>query len=452
MISLMSMPSQKKSVNSLLRYLRIIPALLILLGASAVAYYCWYLFISDRTIRSGQTIESCTRALEYEPSNAELWWQRGRLYHYSVQNTDLDRAISDYRKALEINPRLALAWADLSDALEQTKRFELAEIALERSFEMQPYSPSIRWRAGNFYLRRYNLPKMYDCFKMACRYDTSKLGIAIETAWKIDPDHDNIIQNLIPDDFRANIRYLNFLVDKNELDLASAAWQRCLKNPVPPDYQLKPSLLFRFVDRLLLNNRTREALKVWNDILHKARTGLSDTRYQEHGSANSRTTMTNPVWNASFENEILQGGFDWRYPDIPEIRFRTDTRYRLKGLKSLEITFDGANITNGRLNQIIPIPSPGRYILDFYARTDGLTTDKMPYLSITGYPAATGASARSGDFPSTTDWIKLSIPFEVAEECDAVRLLLHRDRSSKLDNGIKGTLWLDGFSIQPVNL
>ncbi len=427
----------------------IVTPVLIVLVASAIAYHCWNLYFADRAIRTEQTIAGYTRALEHDPSNAELWWRRGRLYQYSIQNADLDRAISDYKKALDLNERLAAAWVDLSHALEQAERFDMAESALDRAVEMQPYSPSIRWQAGNFFLRRSDLPRMYECFRTACRYDSSKLAIAMETAWKIDLDRDRILQTLIPDDFNANIRYLNFLIDKNELDLALAAWQRCLTNPVPSEIQLKPSLLFGFIDRLLSNNRTHAALKVWDDVLRKAQTGLSDARYQEFGSLDSPEEMINPVWNASFENEILRGGFDWRYPDIPEIRFRTDTQTRLHGLKSLEITFHGANISNGRLHQIIPIPSPGNYVLDFFIKTDGLTTDKMPYLSVTGYPDATGASARSDYFPSTNDWSKLSIPFEVTGRCRAIRLLLSRDRSSKFDNRIEGNLWLDGFTIQP---
>jgi len=44
-----------------------------------------------------------------------------------------------------------------------------AEAALEKAFAVQPYSPLIRWQAGNFYLRQQNRPKMCECFKLACR-------------------------------------------------------------------------------------------------------------------------------------------------------------------------------------------------------------------------------------------------------------------------------------------
>jgi hypothetical protein len=338
---------------------------------------------------------------------------------------------------------------DLAGALEQKEHHEQAEKAVERALELQPYSPLIRWQAGNFFLQRGNLSRMYDCFATACRYDPSKLGIAIETAWKIDPEKDRILYTLVPDDLRSNMRYLDFLVARNELDLALAAWRRCMQNPLPEDFRLEPSMLFLFIDGLLSAGRTEEALAVWDSVLSKSLTGVSDARQLEPGKVANAKELQNPVWNGSFENEILGGGFDWRFPEIPEIRFRADTGNRLKGLKSLEVTFEGANVASGFLNQIIPIPAPGEYVLDFYFKTEGLTTDQLPYLSVTGFPETSGAYARSECFPPTADWTRLSVRFEVAEGCGAVRLTLGRNRSSRLNNGIKGVLWLDEFSIHP---
>ena len=427
--------------------IRAIFALIIVIPATAFICRNYNVFLADRIVRSEQTIESYGRALRYDPSNASLWWQRGRLHHYSVQNIDIPRAISDYEHALKLNPRLGPVWMDLSDAFEQTGKFVQAEDAIGHAFKTQPYSPLIRWKAGNFFLRRGNLPKMYECFEITCRYDKTKLGIAIETAWKIDPSHEEIIYKLIPDTFQSNLRYLNFLIGKEELDLAAVAWQRCLRNTIPPDYEFKPSALFGYIDRLLSNNRIREALQVWDDVLRKARTGLFDSRNIKNSVTGEKSKAPNLIWNGSFENKILNGGFDWRYPEVPDILFQIDTATRLKHLKSLKVTFGEVNISTGHLYQIIPVFAPGEYILDFYVKTEGLTTNQRPYFLITGYPDSEGSSARSEQFPEASDWFKISIPFTVAQNCNAVRLSLHRDKSAKLENRIKGSAWLDGFVI-----
>ncbi|HTY62202.1 MAG TPA: hypothetical protein VMG30_08070 [Acidobacteriota bacterium] len=43
-------------------------------------------------------------------------------------------------------------------------------------------------------------------------------------------------------------------------------------------------------------------------------------------------------------------------------------------LKSLRVTFGDVNLASSFLYQIVPVPEPGEYQLDFYLRTDNLTT------------------------------------------------------------------------------
>lgn len=428
---------------------RAILSAVILVAVAPAIYRSYRIFRADRIVRSEKTVESYSRAIQFDPSNATLWWHRGRLRHYSIQAVDIAQAAADYEKALSINPRLGEAWADLSDCYDQMGKYKDAEAAIEKAFAVRPYSPQIRWQAGNFYLRRGNLPRMYECFRLASLYDPQKLRIAMDVSWKIDSEHERILERLIPDTLAANMQYLHFLVARDELELAAPVWQRCLTNAVPADFDLKPSATFAYIDRLLARKRVMEALSIWNDILRKTRSGLTDHRLPRNpGSASDRPRPASLIWNGSFEYEMLQGGFDWRYHDTEALRFRIDTANRMEGLKSLHMTFGGENLASAFLHQILPIPEAGPYQVDFYLRTDGLTTDQLPYFLIRGYPDAAGASARSDFFPATADWSKVSVPFVAIPGCSAVHLILLRNSSSKFDNKIKGSLWLDGFTVR----
>jgi len=406
------------------------------------------IFLADRIMRSEETVESFTRALRYTPSNAEFWWKRGRLRHYSVKDVNIAQALNDYRQALALNPRLSQAWVDLADVYERMGKLSEAEAALEKAFETRPYSPLIRWQAGNFFLRRDNLPKMYECFKLASQYDIEKLGIAIELAWKVDPDHAGILEKLVPDSLPCNLRFLAFLVARDELDLAHPAWRRCMRNEIPSDFEFKPSAAFRYIDCLLLKNRAMEAMQIWDEALRKARVGLSDARMKTAADGRQPAESPELVWNGSFENDILQGGFDWRYQNSPAVQFSIDAGIRVDNLKSLRVTFNGANLSSDFLNQIIPVLVSGSYLLSCFLKTEGLTTDQMPFILVRGYPDASAVTTRSAPFPATTDWVKLSIPFAVAEGRRAVQIALRRDKSSKFDNQIRGSFWLDGISIR----
>jgi tetratricopeptide (TPR) repeat protein len=423
-------------------------SVLVAVLAFAPIYRSYGVLKSALIVHSELTLDSHSRALKFDPSNARLWWNRGRLHHYSLLNSSTIQAAADYNKALSLNPYLGQAWVDLSDCYDRAGRFEEAEAALEKAVLVHRFSPLIRWQAGNFYLRRSNLPKMYECFRLACQYDIGKLGIAMETAWKIDLNRADILNKLVPDNLPSNMMYLAFLVSKDQLDLAQPAWNRCLANPIRGNYEFQPSSVFGYLDRLLSLNRVSEALQVWDNSLRKAQLGLVDFRQQNNAPNSEQSNSGNMVWNGSFENEILQGGFDWRYPVTPEVSFQIDSGDRMDNLKSLHATFGDANISSIFLSQIVPLTGPGRYQLNFYLKTKDLTTDQLPYLSIDGFPDAALASARSDFFPATTSWSIVSVPFIANHGCKAVKLSLQRNRSAKFDNQIKGTLWLDGFVLR----
>jgi tetratricopeptide (TPR) repeat protein len=425
---------------------RVFISLVLLIGAVPAVYRSYGIYRADRIVRTRQTVEDYSYALKYDPSNAVLWWHRGRLNQYALESPNIDAATEDYAHALTLNPRIGQAWVDSSDCFDRAGKFSEAEEALEKAFAVHTYSPLIRWQAGNFFLRRGNLPKMYECFRLASQYDDQKLDIAIEIAWKIDPDHERIMENLIPDTLVSNLKYLRFLVAQDELDLAGPVWQRCMKSEIPEDMILKPSSAYQFIDRLLARSRVEDALHVWNDILRKSRSGLVDNRLQLKPTT-LESDQENLVWNGSFENEILNGGFDWRHLDIPSIQFQVDAGNRMQGLKSLRVQFGDANLASILLCQVIPIPKSGPYQLDFYLRTEGLTTDQMPYISVGDYREASRVFARSTSFPPTAAWSKFTVPFTANDDCKVVLLALQRERSIKFDNQIKGNLWLDGFTI-----
>jgi tetratricopeptide (TPR) repeat protein len=404
------------------------------------------LFRADRIIRNAQTVESYSRAILYDPSNAILWWHRGRLQHYSLNDTDIQKAIRDYQRALALNKRLSQAWVDLADCYERTGRNEEAEAALDSAIATKPYSPLIRWQAGNFFLRRGNLPRMYECFRLASQYDIEKLAPAIELSWKADSDHAEILDRLLPDTLPANLRYLQFLAGRDELDLIPAVWSRILKNDIPDAFAYRISEVFPYIDRLLANRQIDEAKRTWNDALRKTGAAPGSSLIAAEPPLNPKPPL-NLVWNGSFESEILQGGFDWRFPKMPDVQFRIDLSERIDGLKSLKLTFEAANISFAHLSQIIPTLKPGNYQLDYFLRTEGLTTDKTPYFVIQGYPSPDETFYRTDPFPASTQWRKASLVFTVKENCKAVQLILRRDPSSKFDNQIKGSLWLDGISI-----
>jgi hypothetical protein len=327
-----------------------------------------------------------------------------------------------------------------------------AEECIQRALDVWTYSPVVQWQAGNFYLLHGNLEKMYKCFRTAIDYDNSKLDIALQISWRADPDHSRILSMLVPDRMPTNLRSLAFFVAHGELDLARPAWERFLQNRFPERFSADVSAAFPYIDALLAKNRVEDAFRVWGESLEKHAMNRGRLRLEQQFATNSATDPTvNLVWNGSFEDEILNGGFDWRQQETDEAEIRIDRTVHVDGLSSLKVAFNKSNIDFSHLSQILPTPTAGNYRLQYYLRTLNLTTDQRPYFAIESSPHPQDTILHTESFPSLSSWKKYSFPFKVNPGIKAVKLSLRRFPSEKFDNRIQGSLWLDNVSIHADN-
>ncbi len=218
--------------------------------------------------------------------------------------------------------------------------------------------------------------------------------------------------------------YLDWLMRRGQLADARLTWNQLSGNQTPDK-----SMLLKYIDFLILNKVIDEAQAIWH----------------EH-------TGTVGVTNGSFEHQPSSKGFDWRaYPSAQ--RHWMIQRKEFEGHEhsaGLKIVFSGrANVDFHHLYQIVPLP-PGRgHRLTFKWRGFRLTTDQGPFIDLAGYDCP-DFYVRGPMLLGSTGWRELQIDFTAPPECGAVRLRLRRKISSRFDNQIAGTLWLDDFRIEPL--
>jgi len=155
----------------------------------------------------------------------------------------------------------------------------------------------------------------------------------------------------------------------------------------------------------------------------------------------------NHVWNGSFEDDISDGGFDWRRKKTDGADIQFDYAIREKGRRSLRVTFHGTNIHFSHLSQVIPLTGPGEYRLQYHLKTENLTTDQRPYFTIESFPGSPETILHTEVFPGTSEWGECSFPFRVHAGTKAVKLSLRRSPSKKFDSQIQGSLWLDDIAV-----
>jgi hypothetical protein len=435
-------------INTHTRFRRIAFTFLVLLGSAPTIYCIYRHFQADLLVAKEQSIESYSRALTYDGNNAELWWVRGRLHHYSFERNNLSAAIQDYRHALSLNPRLGQAWMDLADCLEREGDNKGAGESIQNALKVWTYSPIVHWQAGNYYLAHKNTEGMYRHFRTAIEYDASKLDIALNIAWRSEPDPSKILLRLVPDKTAMNLSALAFFIAHDEMDTAGIIWSRLTQNSLPENRPMDASVAFPYIDSLLSKNRIEDAYRVWMEALERFTPHRGTVR---SGTQIRADSMPNPkrnlVWNGSFEDAILDGGFDWRRQKTESADIQTDSAIHADGGRSIRITFHDVNINFSHLSQILPIARAGNYRLQYHLKTENLTTDQRPYFVIESFPSPQNTILQTEAFPSVSDWIKYSYSFKVNPGIQAVQLLLRRAPSEKFDSQIKGSLWLDNVAI-----
>ena len=118
----------------------------------------------------------------------------------------------------------------------------------------------------------------------------------------------------------------------------------------------------------------------------------------------------------------------------------------------LKVVFLGqANIDFHHLYQIVPLPSGTDYRLSFWWRGLNISTDQGPFIDLAGYDCA-GFYVRGPMLLGSAGWRETQIEFAPPPDCKAVRLRLRRTTSSRFDNKIEGSVWLDDFRVEPLEI
>jgi len=111
-----------------------------------------------------------TQALTLDPNLAEGYVSRGYLLWSPANDWAVQRAVTDYRHALELNPNLAEAHHQLANVYNHVGLLDKADAEIKKAVEIDPLNTGIRYRVGVnlLYRGRYeeSIPELRDSEKM----------------------------------------------------------------------------------------------------------------------------------------------------------------------------------------------------------------------------------------------------------------------------------------------
>jgi tetratricopeptide (TPR) repeat protein len=362
------------------------------------------------------------RAIRLEPSNAEYHALLGR--NLALSGVSLDEAISDYRTAVLLNPYESRYWLDLASAYHVAGRIDEQTQSVEQAVDADPTTPNVAWAAANIFLIQGNVGKALPYFRTVLDNDPDAVDWTLQICWRATGNANQILDQALPRRTDLYLSFLRLLVTKQELVPAENAWDHLigLRQPFPP------KLAFPYFQLLIAKQKVAAAKTAWQHLAQV------DQEIQPY-----LPSRENLIVNGGFEENLLNGGFDWWYESNPHAALAIDTDLFYDGTRSLSVTFDGRNAPEAGIAQFIPVKPDTDYEFSVESRTQDIDSASGPRFAIAD--AYTDSSyVLTDDLLGTNPWHKQHARFRTGPNTNLLFLKVIRQPAAPL---IRGKLWID---------
>lgn len=373
------------------------------------------------------TQASLQRAIWLSPGNAEYRHRLGRYFEFS--GGDPRPAIENLQSAVALNPHDARYWFDLAAEYQVSGDVSGQRAALEKALVAEPTAPDVAWEAGNFFLVSGDTDRALQEFRVVIANDNSLADAALRAAWRVRPDPDALLRDVVPPRTDTLLAFLGLLSSKKETEASIKTWSRIAQL----HQKFSTRDLYRYIAYLLEMRRPDAAMTAWEETADAM--GLSAYL----------PTEDNLIVNGDFSLNILNGGFDWTYVNRTGVKPLLDPTDFRQGHRSLSLTFEGPGIADAGIQQLIPVRAATTYDFSAYYKSADFEGAGGPQIVLRD--AYTGARLFTSDPLNDSDFWK-EVHFKVTTPNSTTLLSLAIARFPA-GSPIRGKLWLGDFELSP---
>jgi hypothetical protein len=365
------------------------------------------------------------RAVSLSPGNAEYQHHLGRYFAFVAGNPQA--ALENYQAATRLNPHQARYWFDLAAADQALGNSDGQRVALERAAQAEPTAPDVAWEAANFFLVQGDTDRALREFRVVIENDSSLAPLAMQTSWRVRPDPDALLRDVIPHRVDTLIAFLSMLEYKTETEAAIKTWNQLIQL----HQKFDTARLLDHIRYLVRQRRADAAATAWD----QAANVLNLEAYLP--------APDNLIVNGDFSLAILNGGLDWTYQSQAGVHLLLDASDFREGERSLSITFEGPGVSNAGIYQWIPVHGATRYEFTAYYKSTEFEGAGGPQIVLrdfyTGQPVYTSDPLNGADF-----WKAVHAKFTTA---DTTTLLVLNIERIPPGSPMRGQIWLDDFQL-----
>jgi len=407
------------------------PQRLILFAAcvAIVTVYTWFAVnayraqrLADRSDRS-----SIEKAVALAPRNATYHDLLCRSMIFVSQETE--RAVDQCKKASELNSYSSSIWLDLAQAYYSAGNNQLTTSAIQKALVVDPTTPDTAWSAANFFLVQGNTSEALKQFAVVLREDPSLAPPTLNVCWQSLHDI-NRIQSILPPIPNVYLAFIQILLSASEPNSARQLWLALMQLKTSFDYHQS---LF-YVDSLLQAGAVAEATDAWRQLASRSK------------ALQAYSQPDNLIMDASFNEEILNSGFDWRYTPKPKIMLTLDMAESHSGDRSLKLVYSESGGDAG-IFQYIAVQPGTRYRLSAWVKSEDLETANGPMLTVSD----AYSNEIYGSLPETigtSAWHSMQAEVQTGSATKLVTLAVLRHPA---ETRIQGKFWIDDIRLEPLS-
>lgn len=188
---------------------------------------------------------------------------------------------------------------------------------------------------------------------------------------------------------------------------------------------------------------------------------IAQEKFEEAGAVWRQAVDMNPgstpayagkslVYDGGFERDISGGGFGWRQTDDEGADFDFDMEEKHSGSRSARLIFDGTkNLSYGELFQSVLVSPDTRYRFQGFIRTDQISTESGMRFEILDPQDQQRLDMLTPNETGTLPWTLEEVDFTTGPHTHMILIRLTRRPSERLDNKLRGTVWIDDISLAP---
>jgi len=396
------------------------------------ALVCAVLYAGEATrefvaslLGSRVNLTSLKIAAMLDPGDADYRYHLGRYFDLVVR--DPLTAVTYYQAATQLNPHSARFWFDLASAYQVLGDTAKQTAALERAIQADAMTPDVAWEAANLYLVQGQNEKALREFSVVLANDPGLPATAIQLCWRLDPDVDSLLHDIVPHTAEAYTAFLELLERKQDVAGSFKVWNALLQSR--QTFPLRTAK--DYLEFLVQQKAVDQAVPVWNEVA--ARFALSAYL----------SSPDNLISNPKFDMNPLNMGFDWHYQKLTAVSLTLDPTAFHAGRRSLLIAFDGPGITDAGIYQFVPVQPNTRYDFSAYYKNGDIDGAGGPHLTVQDmYTQA--VYYESDELKDADDWKSAGGEFTTGPDC---KLLVVHVRRLPAGSPIRGKLWIDDFHL-----